>query len=123
DLKTRVLTGFIFLIQRGLSTSISLYAPALILSVILGWDMNTTLRITGLMILIYTTLGGVKGVNWNEFYLFLIIAGGMITALIYTIHLLPAGISFGDAVSIAGAFGKLKTVDFSFDWKNRYNFW
>jgi SSS family solute:Na+ symporter len=123
DLKTRVLTGFLFLIQRGLSTSLSLYAPALILSVILGWDMTTTLRVTGLMILIYTALGGVKGVNWNEFYMFLIIAGGMITALIYTVHLLPAGVSFGDAVSIAGAFGKLKMVDFSFDWSNRYNFW
>jgi len=123
DLKTRVLTGFLFLIQRGLSTSISLYAPALILSVILGWDMGLTLRITGLMVLLYTTFGGVKGVNWNEFYLFLIIGGGMITALIFTIHLLPTGVSFGDAVSIAGAFGKLKTVDFSFDWDNRYNFW
>lgn len=123
DLKTRVLTGFLFLLQRGLSTSISLYAPALILSVILGWDMRTTLRITGLLILIYTSLGGVKGVNWNEFYQFLIIIGGMVTALIFTIHLLPQGISFGDALSVAGTFGKLKTVDFSFDWNNRYNFW
>src|SRR5687767_3349882 len=64
DLKTRVLTGFLFLIQRGLSTSLSLFAPALILSVILGWNMQTTLRITGLLILLYTSLGGVKGVNW-----------------------------------------------------------
>lgn len=123
DLKTRVLTGFLFLIQRGLSTSLSLFAPALILSVILGWDMKVTLRITGLMILLYTTFGGVKGVNWNDFYQFLIIAGGMITALIFTIHLLPSEIGVLDAVSIAGAFGKLKAVDFSFDWNSRYNFW
>jgi SSS family solute:Na+ symporter len=123
DLKTRTLTGILFLIQRGLSTSISLYAPALILSVILGWDMRTTLRITGVLVLLYTTLGGAKGVGWNEFYQFLIIAGGMIVALIFTIHLLPPGISFSDAISIAGTFGKLKTVDFSFDWDNRYNIW
>ncbi|MCI0413047.1 sodium:solute symporter [bacterium] len=123
DLKTRVLTGFLFLIQRGLSTSLSLFAPALILSVILGWDMKVTLRITGLMILLYTTIGGVKGVNWNDFYQFLIIAAGMVTALVFTIHLLPSEVSFLDAVSVAGAFGKLKAVDFSFDWNNRYNFW
>ncbi len=123
DLKTRVLTGFLFLIQRGLSTSISLFAPALILSVILGWDLKVTLRVTGMMILAYTTLGGVKGVNWNDFYQFLIIAGGMIAALISTIHLLPKEVDLVDAVSIAGAFGKLKAVDFSFDWNNRYNFW
>ncbi len=123
DLKTRVLTGFLFLIQRGLSTSLSLFAPALILSVILGWDLKVTLRITGLMILLYTTLGGVKGVNWNDFYQFLIIAVGMITALIFTIHLLPPEVGFLDAVSVAGAYGKLKSVDFSFDWSSRYNFW
>ena len=123
DLKTRVLTGFIFLIQRGLSTSLSLFAPALILSVILGWDMKATLRITGLMILLYTTLGGVKGVNWNEFYQFLIIAGGMIAALVSTVLLLPDEVGFVEAVSIAGTFGKLKAVDFTFDWHNRYNFW
>ena len=123
DLKTRVLTGFLFLIQRGLATSLSLFAPALILSVILGWDMKLTLRVTGLMILLYTTLGGVKAVNWNDFYQFLIIAAGMITALIVTIHLLPEEIQFSDALSIAGTFGKLKAVDFSFDWNNRYNFW
>ena len=123
DLKTRVLTGFLFLIQRGLSTSLSLFAPALILSVILGWHMQTTLRITGLLILLYTSLGGVKGVNWNDFYQFLIIAGGMVAALIFTFHLLPPQVGFLDAVSIAGTFGKLKAVDFSFDWNNRYNFW
>ena len=123
DLKTRVLTGFVFLIQRGLSTSLSLFAPALILSVILGWDMKITLRVTGLLILVYTTLGGVKAVNWNDFYQFLIIAGGMILALVFTIRLLPPEVGFTDALSVAGAFGKLKAVDFSFDWNNRYNFW
>ncbi len=123
DLKTRVLTGFIFLIQRGLSTSLSLYAPAIILSVILGWDMKITLRVIGIMILLYTTLGGVKGVNWNDFYQFLIIAGGMVAALIMTLRLLPEEVSFFDAVSVAGAFGRLNTVDFSFDWNSRYNFW
>jgi solute:Na+ symporter, SSS family len=123
DLKTRVLTGFLFLMLRGLSTSLSLYAPALILSVILGWDMKITLYVTGLMVLLYTTLGGVKAVNWNEFYQFLIIAGGMVTALFVTIHLLPSDVSFREALSIAGVFGRLKTVDLHFDWSNRYNLW
>ena len=123
DLKTRVLTGFIFLLQRGLSASLSLYAPAIILSVILGWDMRITLRIIGCIVILYTTVGGVKSVNWTDFYQFLIIMAGMVCALFMTIWLLPSDISFLDAVSVAGVAGRLKVVDFSFDWNNRYNFW
>ncbi len=123
DLKTRTLTGFIFLLQRGLSASLSLYAPAIILSVILGWDMKITLRVIGSIVIVYTALGGVKGVNWNDFYQFLIIIFGMIAALFMIFYLLPSGISFLDAVSVAGASGKLNVVDFSFDWNNRYNIW
>lgn len=123
DLKTRALTGFIFLLQRGLGASLSLYAPSIILSVILGWDMTTTLRIMGIVIILYTTVGGVIGVNWNDFYQFVIIMGGMAVALFMTVHLLPSDVSFLDAVSVAGIHGKLRAVDFSFDWNNRYNFW
>ena len=123
DLKTRVLTGFIFLLQRGLSASLSLYAPAIILSVILGWDMRITLRMIGLIVILYTSLGGIKVVNWADFYQFLIIMSGMVAALLMTIYLLPSDVSFLDAVHVAGAFGRLKAVDFSFDWNNRYNFW
>ena len=123
DLKTRVLTGFIFLLQRGLSASLSLYAPAIILSVILGWDMRITLRMIGLIVILYTSVGGIKVVNWADFYQFLIIMSGMVCALLMTIYLLPSDVSFIDAVHVAGAFGRLKAVDFSFDWNNRYNFW
>ncbi|HJZ10913.1 MAG TPA: sodium:solute symporter [Acidobacteriota bacterium] len=123
DLKTRVLAGFLFLLQRGLANSISLYAPAIILSIILGWDMKTTLRTIGGIVIFYTALGGVKGINWTEFYQFMIVFAGMFAALFMTIYLLPGQISFGDAVSVAGALGRLNTIDFSFDWNNRYNFW
>jgi SSS family solute:Na+ symporter len=123
DLKTRVLTGFLFLIQRGLAASISLYAPAIILSVILGWDMRITLRVIGCIVILYTTIGGVKSVNWNDFYQFLIILFGMACALYMTVSLLPNDVSFGDAISVAGVFGRMRLVDFSFDLNNRYNFW
>jgi Na+/proline symporter len=123
DLKTRALTGFIFLLQRGLANCISLYAPAIILSVILGWDMHITLRVIGCIVILYTTFGGVKGVNWTDFYHFLIVFSGMVTALVVTLRLLPVEVTFVDCLSVAGALGRLNTVDFSFDWSNRYNFW
>ena len=123
DLKTRVLTALIFLVQRSLSTGLSLYASAIILSVVMGWDMNWTLRVIGVVIITYTTIGGAKGVNWNDFQQFLVIAVGMTAACIVTVRMLPPEISFADALSLAGAYGKLKTVDYSFDWENRYNFW
>jgi solute:Na+ symporter, SSS family len=123
DLKTRVLTSFIFLIQRGLAASLSLFAPALILSVVLGWDMQLTIWIIGVVVVIYTVYGGVLGVNWNDFQQFIVIMGGMVAALITTVLLLPADVSFSDAISVAGAMGRLNAVDFSFDWQNRYNFW
>jgi Na+/proline symporter len=123
DLKTRVLTGFIFLIMRGLSAGITLYAPALILSVVLGWDIKWTLRLTGLIVITYISIGGVKGVNWNEFQQFLIVMTGMVVACIMTVYLLPDEVTFFDALSVAGASGRLNVVDFSFDLQNRYTFW
>jgi SSS family transporter len=123
DLKTRVLTGFIFLVQRGLGAGLTLYAPALILSVVLGWDIRWTLRLTGLIVITYIAIGGVKGVNWNDFQQFLIVMVGMAVACAMTVYLLPDDVSFLDAVSVAGASGRLNAVDFSFDWQNRYTFW
>jgi Na+/proline symporter len=123
DLKTRVFTALLFLVQRSLSTGLSLYASGIILSVVMGWDMTWTMRIIGLAIIVYTTIGGVKGVNWNDFQQFLIIAAGMTAACVVTVRMLPQEVSFLDAVSIAGTMGKLNTVDYSFDWENRYNFW
>ncbi len=123
DLKTRTLASCIFLVQRGVSASISLYAPALILSVVLGWDQRITVWVMGAIILTYTVFGGVKSVNWNDFQQFIVIMGGMGAALIATITLLPSDVSFGDAVSVAGTLGRLNAVDFSFDPSSRYNFW
>lgn len=123
DLKTRVLTGLIFLIQRGLSASLTLYAPALILSVVLGWDIKWTVRLIGVIVITYTAVGGVKGVNWNDSQQFLIVMGGMVVACLMTIHLLPSNVSFHDALNVAGVSGRLNAVDFTFDFKNRYNFW
>jgi Na+/proline symporter len=123
DLKTRLLTSAIFLVQRGLACSLSLYAPALILSVVLGWDIRHTIWIMGAIGISYTVFGGVLSVNWNDFQQFLIVMSGMVAALLMILLLLPADISFFQALDVAGAFGKLKIVDFSLNWSERYNLW
>jgi SSS family transporter len=123
DLKTRTLTGIIFLIQRGLGVGITIYAPSLVLSVMLGWDIRLTSTTIGGIIIIYTTWGGVKAVNWTDFQQMLIIMFGMTTAFVMAIVLLPKGIGFVDALHVAGGMGKLNVIDFSFDLENRYNFW
>ncbi|MBI4546805.1 MAG: sodium:solute symporter [Ignavibacteriae bacterium] len=123
DLKTRTLTSFLFLIQRGLAAGMTIYAPSIVLSVILGWDIRITSSVIGGAIIIYTTSGGVKAVNWTDFQQMLIIMFGMIMAFIMTIVLLPSGVSFTDALHVAGGMGKLNLIDFSFDLNNRYNFW
>lgn len=123
DLKTRTLTSFIFLIQRGLAVGITIYAPSLVLSVMLGMDIRITSVVIGGVVILYTTWGGVKSVNHSQFQQMLIITFGMIAAFCATIYLLPAGISFSDALHVAGGMGKLNLVDFSFDFENRYNIW
>src|SRR5262245_22678471 len=112
DIKTRALTGFIFLLQRGLGASLSLYAPAIILSVVLGWDVRVTVWIIGSIVITYTVVGGVISVNWNDFQQFLIVMGSMIAAFLVILHLLPDDISFSNALSVAGVLGKLNVVDF-----------
>jgi SSS family transporter len=123
DLKTRTLTAIIFLVQRGLAVGITIYAPSLVLSVMLGWDIRLTSTLIGGIIIIYTTSGGVKAVNWTDFQQMLIILFGMTMAFVMTIALLPKGVGFVDALQVAGGMGKLNAIDFSFDMENRYNFW
>ncbi len=123
DLKTRTLTAIIFLVQRGLGVGITIYAPSLVLSVMLGWDIRLTSTLIGGIIIIYTTSGGVKAVNWTDFQQMLIILFGMTMAFVMTIALLPKGVDFVDALHVAGGMGKLNAIDFSFDLENRYNFW
>ena len=123
DLKTRTLTSIIFLISRGLGAGMTIYAPSLVLSIMLGWDMLTTSTIIGGAVIIYMTTGGVKSVNWADFQQLLVIMFGMIVAFSMTIILLPNNVGFTDALTVAGGMGRLNVLDFSFDLNNRYNFW
>jgi SSS family solute:Na+ symporter len=123
DLKTRTLTSLIFLLQRGLAVGITIYAPSIVLSVMLGWDMRITSAVIGGGIIAYTVTGGVKSVSWTHFQQMLIIMSGMIIALVVIIFSLPDDVSFADALYVAGGLGHLDAVDFSFDLNDRYNFW
>jgi len=123
DLKTRLLASTLFLVQRGLSTGLTIYAPSLILSVILGWNIYVTNLVIGILVIVYTTSGGTRAVNWTNFQQMLIVLAGMATAFVLVIHLLPAGVSFRDAAVVAGKMGRLRSIDFHFDWNNRYTFW
>lgn len=123
DLKTRTLTSIIFLVQRGLGAGISIYAPSIILSVMLGWDVRITSAVIGGAIILYTTTGGVKAVSWTHVQQLTIVMLGMAAAFVTAVVLLPEDVSFPDALAVAGALGKLHAVDFHLDWDNRYNFW
>jgi len=123
DARTRALVSAIFLIQRGLAAGLSLYAPAVVLSVILGWPDRLTTVIMGALIVTYTSLGGIKAVTWADVQQMLLIFCGLVLALVMAIHLLPGHISFANAVSLAGAAGKLNAVNFHFDPNDRYNVW
>jgi Na+/proline symporter len=123
DLKTRTLAAVLFLIQRGLSTGVSIYAPSVILSVIMGWDIRLVILIIGSSVTLYTALGGARAVDNTNFQQFLIIMGGMIIAFLTMIWLLPADVSFIEATHVAGRLGRLNAIDFTFDSSNQYNFW
>jgi Na+/proline symporter len=123
DLKNRMLGSALFLTQRGLAAGFTIYAPALILSVILGWEMNITIIIVGSMVILYTTVGGTVAVNKTHFLQMIIITVGMFAAFFILMSLLPEDVSFIDAAYVAGKMGKLNAIDFTFDLSNRYTFW
>ena len=123
DSRTRALVSVIFMIQRGLAAGLSLYAPAVVLSIILGWSDRWTTVVMGLLVITYTSLGGIKAVTWADVQQMTLILCGLVIALFMAIHLLPSDVSFSDAVSLAGAAGKLNAVTFHFDWDDRYNVW
>lgn len=120
---TRALTASLFLVQRGLSTGITLYAPSLIVSVILGWNIHITNIVIGTLVVLYTTTGGTKAVSWTHVHQLLIALGGMAAALIIAVHAIPSDISFVEAMKVAGHMGRLNAIDFSFDLKTPYSFW
>jgi Na+/proline symporter len=123
DGKTRALASLIFLAQRGLSAGLTIYAPAIVLSVILGWPERVTTLIMGMTVVTYTGLGGIKAVTWSDVQQMCIIFLGLIVSLITVIVLLPRQISFGDAVFLAGAAGRLNAVTTNFSWTDNYNVW
>lgn len=123
DSKTRSLVSLIFMIQRGLASGLSLYAPAVVLSVILGWPDRATTILMGILIMTYISFGGIKAVTWADVQQMSLILCGLVLALVLAIHLMPHNISFGDAVSLAGAVGRLNAVTLHFDWNDRYNVW
>lgn len=123
DLKNRALGSFLFLIQRGLAAGFTIFAPALIISAILGWSLNWTILVIGVLVIIYTASGGTKAVNKTHMLQMTVIFFGMISATFMIFKLLPENIGVGDAVHIAGKMGKLNTIDFSFNLSDRYTFW
>jgi solute:Na+ symporter, SSS family len=123
DNKTRLLTAFLFLLQRGLSTGVTIYAPAIILSTILGIDVTYTIIANGILVIIYTVYGGTKAVSYTQLLQMSIIFGGLFLAAYMVIHLLPSEVGFTQAMHIAGSMQKLNAIDTKFDLNNKYNLW
>ena len=123
DLKTRSLAAILFLIQRGLSTGITIFAPAIILSAVLGWDLLLLNILIGVLVIIYTVSGGTKAVSVTQKQQMAVIFGGMFIAFYLIVDQLPQDITFTKALEIAGASGKMEVLDFSFDMSNRYTVW
>ncbi len=123
DLKTRSLAAILFLIQRGLAAGITIFAPSIILSAVLGWDLRTLNIIIGTLVIIYTVSGGTKAVSVTQKQQMFIIMTGMFIAFFFILGYLPSDITFGKAMKIAGASNKLDVLDFSMDTSSRYTFW
>ena len=123
DLNTRTLAAILFLIQRGLAAGITIYAPAIILNVILGWPLNPLILSIGLVVIVYTLIGGTKAVNVTQKQQMTVIFLGLFVAFWAIIEQLPSGVGVADALRLAGASDRLNVLDFSFDPKNRYTFW
>lgn len=123
DLKTRAFTAFLFLIQRGLSTGITIYAPSIILSIILDINTTYTTLFIGSLVVFYTVYGGTKAVSYTQLLQMSIIFCGLFAAGIMVVHLLPGNVGFGKAIAIAGKMGRTNAIDFSFDWNNQYTVW
>ncbi len=123
DLRTRTLTSLLFLVPRFLSTGITIYAPSLILSTLLNWDIVWTNLFMGGLVIIYTTSGGVRAVAYTHVQQMAIVFVGMALAGYMVVHLLPKDVGFVDTLRVAGKLGKLNAIDWKFDLTNRYNVW
>jgi SSS family solute:Na+ symporter len=123
DRKTRQLAAFLFLVQRGLSAGITIYAPAIVLSTVLGWSLNLTCVAIGALVILYTVTGGTRAVSQTQKHQMVVMLGGMAVAFLVIVARLPPGFSFGRAVGLAGTLGKMNIVDFSPRLDSRYTFW
>lgn len=123
DLKTRSFAAIIFLIQRGLGTGFTIYAPAIILSTLLGWNLTLLIVLIGVLVIIYTYTGGTKAVNVTQKQQMFVIMSGMFITFYLILHMLPNEMTFSNALHIAGANDKMNIVDFSFNPETRYTFW
>ncbi len=123
DLKTRSLAAILFLVQRGLGTGLTIYAPAIILSALLGWNLTLLNIAIGVLVIIYTFSGGTKAVNVTQKQQMFVIMTGMFITFFLILHLLPNDMTFSNAMHIAGANHKMDIVDFSIDPETRYTFW
>jgi SSS family solute:Na+ symporter len=123
DLNTRALTAFLFLVQRGLSTGITIYAPSIILSTILNINTTYTTLFIGSLVVFYTVYGGTKAVSYTQMLQMSIIFCGLFAAGAMVVHLLPSGVGFIKAISIAGKMGRTNAIDLTFDPNNKYTLW
>ena len=123
DRKTRTLASILFLVQRGLAAGITIFAPAIILSTILGWDLRILIFTIGTLVIIYTVSGGTKAVSITQKQQMFVIMSGMVIAFVLILNSLPENINFNNALKLAGIGGKMEIVDFSFDIEKKYTFW
>ncbi len=123
DQKTRQLTAFLFLLSRGLASGVSLSAPAIVLAVVLGWPIQATTAALGLVVIVYTVLGGTRVVSRTQTYQMVIMLTGMAIAAVVALSKLPQNLSMSQVLEVAGTFGKLDAVDFSPRFDTRYTFW
>jgi Na+/proline symporter len=123
DQKTRLLGAGLFLLQRGLAAGVTIYAPAIIISTVLGWRLNLVILFTGLLVIIYTVTGGSEAVALTHKWQMAVISAGMVTAMVVLLQRLPEGLGLAGATYAAGALGKLQAVDFSIDPSRRYTVW
>jgi len=123
DLKTRILTAFLFLTQRGLAAGFTIFAPSLVLSSLFGWNIYLTNLLTGLVVIVYTVTGGTRAVSQTQKHQMAVILIGMFAAGVFVVNMLPEEISFVDALHLAGKTGRLNVVDLEFDPTSKYNIW
>ncbi len=123
DIRVRLLTAFLFLISRGLAAGITIYAPAIVLSTLLEWNLTFTNLLVGVLVIIYTVSGGTRAVSITQKWQMAVIFIGMFIAFFLILSYLPENLAFGDAIDIAGYMGKMEIVDTTLDLNNRYTIW